>query len=52
LGIVSFLEEERRGVSYKMNNRYFEKTIGKIKEVWVQSPHGIVFFTKMKRIMR
>jgi hypothetical protein len=32
--IVNVLEEERKGVSYKMNNRHFEKTIGKIKEVW------------------
>jgi hypothetical protein len=51
-GIVSVLEEERRGVSYKMNNRYFEKIIAKIKEVWDQSPHGAVFLTKMKRVMR
>jgi hypothetical protein len=51
LGIISVLEEERRGVSYKMNNRYFEKIIAKIKEVWDQLPHGVVFLTKMKKVI-
>jgi hypothetical protein len=50
--IVNGLEEEKIKVPYKMNNRHFEKTIGKIKEVWDQSSHGATFFIEMKRVMR